>query len=97
MVAQRPALVLLAEQAAALEFRHDERHEVLVGARHVGRGDDEAVAAAFLEPLLHPVGDLLRPADPGVVQLAAAAVVDEVAHGRVGLAAVLEHAVADRL
>ena len=59
ILAQGLACIVLAEQAAALEFRHDEAHEVLVGAGNVGRGNDETVAGALDEPLLEPIGNLL--------------------------------------
>src|SRR3546814_2882230 len=65
MLAQGGAGVFLAEQATALEFGHDELDELLIGARDVGGGDDEAVARTLDEPLLHLVGDLLRAADEG--------------------------------
>ena len=47
-----------AEALAALELGHDVAHDVLVRARRVGGGDDEAVARVGLEPLLHLVGDV---------------------------------------
>ena len=58
MLAQRRPRVALAEHTAALQLGHDHAHDVLVGTRHVGGGDDEAVARVALEPLLHLVGDL---------------------------------------
>src|SRR3546814_16589281 len=86
MLAQGGAGVFLAEQATALEFGHDELDELLIGARDVGGGDDEAVARTLDEPLLHLVGDLLRAADEGDLGAAAAGDLHEVAHGRVPLA-----------
>src|SRR3546814_2318951 len=71
MLAQGGAGVFLAEQATALEFGHDELDELLIGARDVGGGDDEAVARTLDEPLLHLVGDLLRAADDGDLGAAA--------------------------
>src|SRR3546814_4824003 len=82
MLAQGGAGVFLAEQATALEFGHDELDELLIGARDVGGGDDEAVARTLDEPLLHLVGDLLRAADEGDLGAAAAGDLHEVAHGR---------------
>src|SRR4051794_16843616 len=61
--AQGLAGVILVEQPAALQFRHDVFDEVGIGARYIGGGDDKAVAAAALEHLFQPVGDLLRAAD----------------------------------
>src|SRR6185295_16439043 len=56
--AQRPALVFLAEQAAALQLGRNHFHEILAPARQVGWRDIEAVAAVILEPLLHNVGNV---------------------------------------
>src|SRR3546814_11739723 len=86
MLAQGGAGVFLAEQATALEFGHDELDELLIGARDVGGGDDEAVARTLDEPLLHLVGDLLRAADEGDLGAAAAGDLHGVAHQRVPLA-----------
>src|SRR5262249_48647310 len=47
ILAQRSAGEILPEQAPALQFRHHEAHEVLVGAGNVSSGDDEAVAGAL--------------------------------------------------
>src|SRR2546421_10632764 len=58
MVAQRRTGVALAEHSAPLQLRYDEAHDVLVRTRHMGRGDDEAVASVAVEPLLHLVGDV---------------------------------------
>src|ERR1700733_3072511 len=67
--AQGLAGVILVEQAAALQFRHDVIDEVGVSARHIGCRDDKAVAAAIDEHLLEYVRDLLRAADDGVLDL----------------------------
>src|SRR5262249_29903495 len=68
-VAQRRAGVAGTEQAAALQLGDDQPHDVLVGAGHVGGGDDEAVAGVAGEPLLHLVGDLPAGADePGALE-----------------------------
>ena len=81
------------EQPAPLQLGHDKAHEVLVGARH-GRGTDhEAVADGRRERLLELVGNLLRGADPRVLQATAARDLDELANGRVA-AQLRDHAVA---
>src|SRR5688572_2580335 len=61
--AQGLALVLEAEQAAALELRHDQLHEVVEPGRHDRRHHVEAVRGFVLEPALQLVGDLLWRAD----------------------------------
>src|SRR5258707_10702925 len=76
---QRLAGVILVIEPAALQFRNHMVDEIGVGARHIGRGDDEAVAAAAGEHLFQLVGDLLRAADNGVLGLAAAGEGDEIA------------------
>src|SRR5262245_62092837 len=60
VVAQGPAFVLRAEQAAALQFRRNHLHEVLASARQVGGSNVEAIAGVILEPVLHDVGDVGR-------------------------------------
>src|SRR5262249_26026182 len=84
---QRGTRVFLAKHAAALQLRHHEPHETLKSAGHVRRGNDEAVAGALDEPLLEPVRDFARAADDRIVHAAAPADLDEVAHGRIFLAA----------
>src|SRR5215471_242391 len=69
VVAQGRARVCGAEQAPALELGHHHADDVLVGAGHVGGGDDEAVAGVAGEPLLHLVGHLAAGADePGALE-----------------------------
>src|SRR6185503_3640858 len=63
VLAQGPALVLGAEDAAALQLGHDLVDEVVEPARQVGEHDVEAVGGFGLEPLLHLVGDHRRRAD----------------------------------
>jgi hypothetical protein len=72
------------EQAAALQFGDNEAGKILISPRHVGGGDDEAVAGAGGEPFLQPVGDVLRAANEAwmVVEGAAAGDGDEVARRR---------------
>src|SRR5580700_6962817 len=41
---------ILAEQPAALQLRHDEAHEVLIGTGHVGGGEDKTIAGRRCEP-----------------------------------------------
>ena len=96
MIPQCGSGVLLAVDAAPLELRDHQPHELLEGAGQIGRADDEAVAGPLGEPLFQTVGDILRAADPGVLQPPPAGVVHEVANGRVTLAAQLEDAVAER-
>src|SRR5262245_37317628 len=91
---RHPPVVLLIE-APPLQLRDHVGDEISIGARHMGCGDDEAVAAAAYEHVLHRIGDLLWSADDRALDLPAAAVGDEVARARVGLAAALEHAVAN--
>src|SRR5262249_23139540 len=81
------ARVRRTEQATPLELRHDEADEVLVSAWNVGRGNDEAVASAFDQPLFELITNLFRPADDCIMHSAAAAEVDEVAHRRIFVAA----------
>src|SRR6266849_10679918 len=97
ILTQSLAGILLAEQAAALEFRHDEANEVFVSSRNVRRGNNKAVAGALDKPLFAPVCNLLRAADDRVMHATAAAEMDEVAHCRILLPARLHDAIADRL
>ncbi len=95
VIAQRGARVVLAVDAAALQFGHHEFDEVLETAGLMRWADDETVARRRGPPFLHAVGDLLRAADPGFAQQAAAGSLHEVAHGRV--LALLDDAVAHGL
>ena len=61
MIEQRGAGVVLAEDAALLEFRYDLVDEFIERGREVRRHDDVAVGAPLDEPFLQRVGDLLRP------------------------------------
>ena len=79
-----------------MELRDHPPHERLEDAGQRGRADDEAVASPLGEPLFQTVGDILRAADPGVLQPPPAGVAHEVANGRVTLAAQLEDAVAEQ-
>src|SRR5262249_7109784 len=81
------ARVRRTEQATALELRHDEANEVLVSSGNVGRGNDEAVASAFDQPLFELITNLFRPADHCIMHSAAAAGGDEIAHLRPFVAA----------
>src|ERR1700693_2353648 len=58
MLAQRRPGVAIPEHTTALELGHDQADDVLVGARRVRRGDNEAVARTAVEPRLHLVGDV---------------------------------------
>src|SRR5262249_47745656 len=87
VLAQGFARVRRTEQTTALELRHDEADEVLVSSWNVGRGNHEAVASAFDQPLFELITNLFRPADDCIMHSAAAADVDEVAHRRIFVAA----------
>src|SRR5712671_5219611 len=67
ILAQSLAGILLAEQAAPLQFRHDEANEVFISARDMCGGNHKAVAGARDKPLLEPVCNLLRAADDRVM------------------------------
>src|SRR5260370_11606688 len=95
--AQSPAGVFLAEQAAPLQFRHDEANEIFISARDVCGGNHKAVAGALDKPLLEAVCNLLRAADDRVMDAAAAAEMDELAHGRILFPAFLYDAIPDHL
>src|SRR5262245_11684832 len=97
MVAQSLPLVLLAEQPATLERRHDGTKQVFVSAGNVRCGTHEAVTSALEHPAFELVRDLLRAADDRIVNPAAAAEVNKFAHRRVSVPAGADHAVADGL
>src|SRR5258708_5676824 len=63
MPTERRARVAVAEDTTALQLGHNETDDILVGARRVRGGDDEAVARATVEPRLHLVGDVPAGAD----------------------------------
>src|ERR1700722_5645407 len=69
--AQGPALVLAAEQAAALQFGDDPVDELVEPTRDPWEHDVEPVAGVAVEPLLHLVGDGLRGADHRQAAIAA--------------------------
>src|SRR5579883_1863779 len=79
VLTQSLARILLAEQAPALQFRHDEADKILVGARHVRGGNHKAVAGALREPLFELIRHFLRAADDRVMHAAAPAEMDKVA------------------
>src|SRR5262245_7066913 len=91
VLTQRRSPIVLVIEAPSLQLRDHVGDEIGIATGHMGRGHDEAVAAAADEQVLHRVGNLLRTADDGALDLAAAAVGDEVARARIGLAAALEH------
>jgi hypothetical protein len=93
VIPQGGAGVVLAEQAAPLQFGDHESAEVLERPRKMGGADDEAVAGRAAEPLLEHVGGVFRTADPGVAQPSPAAEAHEVAGRRVRIAADLQHPV----
>ena len=53
ILSQRRAFVFLVIEATALQFGHDITGKFLISARHVGRGEDIAVARAFDKPFEH--------------------------------------------
>src|SRR5215471_2509917 len=57
MVAQRLALVIKAEEAAVLEFRHDQVNKIGECAREIGRQYIVTVGGALDEPLFEGVGN----------------------------------------
>src|SRR5271163_1759684 len=65
IVAQSGTGIVLAEFAAALEFRHHQPDKILLGARHMGCRQHEAVTGAALEPCFHLIGDFLAGAEKG--------------------------------
>src|ERR1700759_1131296 len=93
--AQGLAGIVLVVEPAALQFRHDMLDEIGIGTGHDGGRDDKAVAAALDEHLFQPVRDFLRPADDGVLDLAATGIAHEVERGGIGLSRCFQHAVAD--
>src|SRR5215213_1775097 len=60
---QRRPRVTSAVAAAPLKFRHEQFGHVVEAPRCVGGEQHEAVAAAFVDVLLHLVGDVGRRAD----------------------------------
>src|SRR5215813_3126050 len=72
VLAQGLALVLAAEDAAALQLGHHPVDEIIEPAGQIGEHDREAVGAAGLQPLLHFVGDGRGRADHGDSFIAAA-------------------------
>ena len=63
MLAQRTPLIFGAEQATALQFRHDLAGEILKAGGQQRRNDVEAVGGLAGEPFLDLVGDLPGGAD----------------------------------
>src|SRR6188508_3098316 len=57
MLPQRGPGVLVTEQTAPLKLRDHQPNELLEGARHPGRANDEAVTGPVGEPLLELVGE----------------------------------------
>src|SRR5580698_130835 len=83
--AQCRARKIPAKQAAPLQLRHREAHEVLVGAGHVRRRQHEAVAGGRHEPLFELVSDLFWAADNRMMHPPPPADPDKIAHRRIGL------------
>src|SRR3954454_16787885 len=79
VVAERGARVLVPEESALLQDRHDLRGEVVEELRVERRHHVEAFARSVLEPALHRVRDLYRGAVEDVVSPAAGEAVQELA------------------
>ena len=77
VLAQGGAGVLGAEQAAPLQFGHDEVDEVVEPARQGRRHDVEAVRGAAGEPVLQLVGDLVRRAGEDAVPASAGEAIEQ--------------------
>lgn len=60
MIAQRRPLIVGAEQAALLQDRYHELHEILKTFMEIWRHHVEAVGGIFIEPVLQGVGDADR-------------------------------------
>src|SRR5215831_15773575 len=94
MVAQRPALVVAAKEAAVLEFRHDEVDKIGECARKIGRQYIVTIGGALDEPLFKDVGNPSRGAADDPVAARCGGKVVEVAQGHVlPPRHVVEHAV----
>src|SRR5882757_1531245 len=86
MIAQRLALVLLPEQSALHEDRHDLVDESLEGPRRIGAHDRKAVAGTALEPGFEIVGDLRGRSHEDAMARADGGVVAQLADGHVAAA-----------
>src|ERR1700730_6064866 len=94
MVAQRLALVVAAEEAAVLEFRHDQVDKMGECAREIGRQYVVTVGGALDEPLFKGVGNPSWGAADDPVAARRGGKVVEVAQGHVlPPSHVVEHAV----
>src|SRR5262249_11355821 len=78
VLAQRHSPIVPLIESPSLQLRDHVGHEIGIGAGHMSRGHNEAVAAAACEHVLHRVGDLLWTADDGALDLPAPAIGDEV-------------------
>src|SRR6516225_9607587 len=94
MVAQCRAFVVAAEEAAALQFRHDQVYKIGECAREIGRQYVVTVGGALDEPLFKGVGNPSRGAADDPVAARRGGKVVEVAQGHVlPPRHVVEHAV----
>ena len=84
LVTQRALGVARGVDAAALQLRDDERHDVLEGRRRDGVGEVEAIDVCLLDPCLQLVGDLLGRADDARPEATDLAVLGDVADGPLG-------------
>ena len=71
MIAQRRPLIVGAEQAALLQDRHHELHEILKAFVEIRRHHVEAVGCVINEPVLQGVGDAFGRAGPARAAFAA--------------------------
>src|SRR5215831_2622396 len=99
IVAQCRTGIVLLEQAATLQLRHQQSHDVVIRPRHVRCRQDEPVAGWCRKPFLHLIGNLLWAAAKHRMLLDRAATGDgdEIAHCRVLFAGVPDHPVAEAL
>jgi len=85
------------KESATLELRDDVVHEISIGARDMGRGDDESVARSPEKLFLQRISDFPGTANDGVIRSAAVADVHELADGGIGAPAQGNDPVANRL
>src|ERR1700746_1506222 len=83
MVAQCRALVVAAEEAAALQFRHDQVYKIGECAREIGRQYVVTIGDALDEPLFKGVSNASRGAADDPVATRRGGRVVEVAQGHI--------------
>ena len=95
MVAQCRAFVVAAEEAAALQFRHDQVYKIGECAREIGRQYVVTVGGTLDEPLFKGVGNPRRGAADNLVAARRGGKVVEVAQGHILPAGLFECHAAD--